>query len=95
MSTLKILIIGSNGFFGKNIKKLLQTKACEFIYLDRKNVDVSDKIRLNQTFQEINPDVVIHCCGIIGSSHSNKEKNQLDILNTNILLNMNILFWQN
>lgn len=91
MSILKILIIGSNGFFGKNIKILLQNKNCEIICLDRKMVDVLDKVRLNQMFQEIKPDVVINCCGIIGSSHSNKEKNQLDILNTNILLNMNIL----
>ena len=90
MSILKILIIGSNGFFGKNIKILLQNKNYELICLDRKNVDVLDKVRLNQKFQEIKPDVVINCCGIIGSSHSNKEKKQLDILNTNILLNMNI-----
>ena len=91
MSTLKILILGTNGFFGKSIKNLLKKDNYDFIYLERKDVDILDKINLHKKFQEIKPDIVIHCCGIIGSSESNKKKDQFMIFNNNIELNINIL----
>jgi len=90
MSILKILILGSNGFFGKSIKNLMQNKNYHLFFLERKDLDFLNKDLLNNKFQEIKPDIVIHCCGIIGSSESNKKKDQLSILNNNILLNINI-----
>jgi len=90
MKILKILILGSNGFFGKSIKNLFKNEKYDFFYLERKDVDFLEKNQLNNKFQEIMPDIVIHCCGIIGSSESNKEVDQLYILNTNIILNVNI-----
>jgi nucleoside-diphosphate-sugar epimerase len=91
MNILKILILGSNGFFGKNIKFLLKNDNYDLHYLERKDIDILDKQKLNELFTTFRPDVVINCCGMIGSSESNKEMNQYEILNTNVELNMNIL----
>ena len=87
----KILILGSNGFFGKNLKKLLKCSDMDLYYIERKDVDILDKEKLMLIFSNITPDIVINCCGLIGSSESNKFLNQFTILNTNLLLNINIL----
>ena len=87
----KILILGSNGFFGKNLKYLLDCSDYDFIFTERKDVDVLQNDKLEELFDTIRPAIVIHCCGMIGSSESNKSLNQFNIFNTNISLNMNIL----
>jgi len=85
----KILILASNGFLGSNIKKYFEK---EKVYcLNRKIVDFRDKELLNGYFKEIQPDIVINCAGIVGSSEKNKGSNDYDVLNENILLNINIL----
>ena len=73
----KILILGSNGFFGKNLKKLLKCSDRDLIYIERKDIDILDKEKLNQVFNNLQPSVVINCCGLIGSSESNKLIDQL------------------
>jgi len=88
---IKILILGSNGFFGKNFKDLLQNKNYELCYIERKDIDISDKDKLNNLFSIFKPSVVIHCCGIIGSSEYNKNRDQFEIFIDNLRLNTNIL----
>jgi nucleoside-diphosphate-sugar epimerase len=88
---IKILILGSNGFFGKNLKKSLRNDIYEYFYLERKYIDILNKEQLQQLFISFNPNIVINCCGMIGSSKSNTELFQYDILNTNLQLNINIL----
>lgn len=88
---IKILILGCNGFFGKNLKLLLRNEEYVFYYLDRQTVDIQNLSQLNDVFLTFKPDVVINCSGVIGSSESNKESDQLFILNTNITININVL----
>jgi nucleoside-diphosphate-sugar epimerase len=86
----KILILASTSFIGKNIKKYLEKKYTIFC-VDRKQVDFRNQELLKETIQEINPEIVINCCGIVGSSIKNKNLHDYDILNENIILNANIL----
>jgi len=86
----KILILGGSGFFGKNLKYLLECINYEFIFLNRNDIDVLNAEKLDTVFDTINPDIVINCCGMIGSSESNKSLKQTDILNLNLILNINI-----
>lgn len=88
---IKILILGCNGFFGKNLKLLLTNKEYILYYLDRQTVDIQNLCQLNDVFVTFKPDIVINCSGLIGSSESNKELDQLFILNTNIIININVL----
>ena len=62
----------------------------ELIFLDRNNIDVLNSEKLHKVFATINPDIIINCCGMIGSSESNKSLNQSDIFNVNLILNINI-----
>jgi len=88
---IKILILGCNGFFGKNLKLLLKNENYTFCYLDRQSVDVQNLSQLNNIFVNLNPDIVINCCGLIGSSEANKNLDQEFILNINMILNINVL----
>jgi nucleoside-diphosphate-sugar epimerase len=88
----KILILGSNGFIGKNLKHLFEKNNTYDLYcLERKDFDISDKQKLNELFIKLKPNIVLNCCGIIGSSETNKKMNQYDILSANMELNTNII----
>ena len=92
MNSKKILILGSNGFIGKNIKNIfVNTHLLEFIYLERKDVDFLNVEQLNTFFKKNSPTIVINCSGIVGSSEKNKKSNDFEIFHTNLILNMNIL----
>ena len=86
----KILILASTSFIGKNIKKYFEKKYTVF-YINRKDVDFKNELLLKNAIKEIDPEIVINCCGIVGSSVKNKSLYDYDILNENIILNANIL----
>jgi len=86
----KILILASTSFIGKNIKKYLE-KSYTIFCINRKDVDFKNEELLKNAIKEIDPEIVINCCGIVGSSVKNKNIHDYDILNENILLNTNIL----
>ena len=87
---IKILILGANGFLGKNFKNLFENTDYDLLCVERKNIDVSDKEKLKNLFISFKPDVVINCCGTVGSSESNKQKDQFDIFVSNLIINTNI-----
>ena len=91
----KILILGSNGFIGKNLKNNLKNSDedtnYEFIYLTKEKIDLKNKMALKNYMEWKKPNIVINASGVIGSSLLNKEKNEYIIFNENILILMNIL----
>jgi len=86
----KILILASTSFIGKNIKKYFENKYTIFS-IDRGDVDFKNGELLKSVIEKIDPEIIINCCGIVGSSVKNKNFNDFDILNENIILNTNIL----
>jgi len=92
----KILIIGSNGFIGKNLKNNLKKKdkdnrSYEYCYLTREKVDLKDKLALKKYMDIEKPNIVINASGVVGSSILNEEKNNNDIFDENVFILMNIL----
>ena len=91
----KILIIGSNGFIGKNLKNHLKVNYgknnYEYCYLTREKVDLKDKVALKKYIHLNKPNIVINASGVVGSSMLNQEKNNNFIFDENVLILMNIL----
>lgn len=87
----KILILASTSFIGQNIKKYFEKKNYDIHILNKRNVNFMNKDLLHENIKNINPEIVINCCGIVGSSIKNKSFNDFDILNENIILNTNVL----
>ena len=88
----KILILASTSFIGKNIKKYFENKKYTNLYfLSRSDCNFKNIEKLQQHISKIDPEIVINCCGIVGSSVKNNNMENFDILNDNILLNANVL----
>ena len=98
MEKKKILILGSSGFIGQNLKKLFSKKDSEttenkyFIYFsNKKEVDILQKEKLDDLYYKIKPNIVINASGIVGSSIYNSDLNDYEIFSKNMQIQMNIL----
>lgn len=77
----KIIVTGGSGFIGSYVVDELVSRGHEIISVDRsmnwKNdkaryleLDVTNKIRVENIFNEVKPDLVIHLAGILGTSET-------------------------
>lgn len=56
----KIVVIGANGQLGSDLVKVLQDENIDLIALSRKDLDVTNKINVDQLFTRLKPDIVIN-----------------------------------
>ena len=56
-----ILITGSNGQLGTELRHLLDEKRIAYVATDAAEMDITDKNVVDIIFQEVNPTVVYHC----------------------------------
>ena len=64
----KILVLGGNGFMGKNIQKAFENSDYEMFYESRRtNFDLSDYECSLRKLKEINPDIIIFAAAHVGS----------------------------
>ena len=91
----KILILGSNGFIGQNIKNLFNNEnhlnKFTIFSVSRTEMDVMQKEKLDTFFDEIKPEIVINATGIVGSSLKNSSLNEYEIFSNNQIMQTNIL----
>lgn len=91
----KILIIGSNGFIGKNLKNNLkknyENNNYEYCYLTREEVDLKNKMALENYMNIEKPNIIMNASGVVGSSMLNQEKNNNIIFDENVLILKNIM----
>lgn len=68
---LKILITGSNGMVGRNIVEF--SKASEYTLLtpSSNELNLLDKISVDNYIRANKPDMIIHCAGIVGGIQAN------------------------
>ncbi len=68
---MKILILGSNGFFGRAIKNRLKlNKKNKILVLTKsKNFDFTDLNKLEKFYLKNKPEIIINCAGYGGSIH--------------------------
>jgi len=85
----KILILGSNGFLGKNLKKNFPDALTSD---DRSLLDLRNCTDVLRAFQQWQPEIVIHCAGVVGSSESNRSVPAFDVFHDNVTIDTNVLF---
>lgn len=86
----KILILGSNGFLGKRICKLLNQKNIKFIKSSRKNCDLSNYFKTEKYLKNLKPQIVINCAAFVGGIHFSRLF-PYEVLFKNINLSTNIV----
>lgn len=75
-----ILITGSNGQLGKELKKLLAEKDMAYVAAGSQELDITDKIAVHQFISELQPTVIYHCAAYTAvdmAEDEGKERNQL------------------
>lgn len=67
---MKILVIGGNGFVGKNVTAVLRRKGHEVSPMSRRNgLDLMDTSSVRTVLERIMPDAIFNCAAHVGSVH--------------------------
>lgn len=82
----KVLVTGGTGFVGKN----LQVEKPNWIYLSRKDCDLTERQAVRELFEYHKPDAIVHLAGRVGGIKDN-EANQASFLYLNTLINTNVI----
>jgi GDP-L-fucose synthase len=87
---MKILILGSRGFFGKNLVNALKNTEHKIVALSRRDgLDLADYHSTQSYLQAIKPDVIYNCAAHVGGLHY-VAKLPADILTDNLLMSLNL-----
>jgi GDP-L-fucose synthase len=87
----KIVLIGGDGFLGKNLQEVFKTdKNYETYSLSRRNgYDLMEKNKIKDFLINFNPDFIINCAAYVGSLDY-VNNHPADIISYNILLGLNL-----
>ncbi len=72
---IKVLITGSNGQLGNELKELADSYALfEFIFTDLPELDITSETAVNQFFKIHNPDVILNCAAYTAVDKAEQEE---------------------
>lgn len=80
---MKVCVLGSNGFIGKNLLRDM-----DWVSVTRRELDLMDQYAVEKYFNEHKYDVVIHCA-VVGGSRLKKDEG--DVIYKNILMFENVI----
>ncbi len=86
---MKIFLTGSTGMVGKNLLKVLN-KNYEVICTTSKSLNLLDFKKTKKFITKTNPDIVIHCAGLVGGIEFNRLNN-FNSLNQNLEIGKNLI----
>jgi dTDP-4-dehydrorhamnose reductase len=79
---MKILITGSNGQLGNEIKELAGSHPhYQFQYTDVNELDIADPVKVSQYFESHSPDVVINCAAYTAVDKAETDKDLAYLVN--------------
>ena len=86
---MRILVFGSNGLVGSNVKNVLLETSNECLFSSREDTDLFDLNSTLQTIKKFQPNIIINCAARVGVINAN-DKNRTIFLLENLKINMNI-----
>ena len=87
----KILVTGGSGMVGKNLVEFLQKSSDYKIFFPtRKEFNLLNQNQVNLYLQNLSPDIIIHCAGLVGGIQANINK-PYSFLYENIMMGANII----
>ena len=70
----RVLLTGSSGFVGKNLKPMLEDTGCVLFAPSRNDFDLLDQSAVRQMMKVARPEIVIHLAALSGGIMDNKKK---------------------
>lgn len=97
METIKdkeIIILGSTGFFGKNLREVLIEKGYKNVHdeIGSQNFDFTRQDEVRDFFKGRHYDVIINCLGYVGGIGLNKE-HPAEMIYSNLQMNLNAIHY--
>ncbi|PSW03856.1 GDP-L-fucose synthase family protein [Photobacterium lipolyticum] len=68
---MKIFLTGGTGMVGRNISALAEQKGYQVYAPGRNELDLSSMSAVQNYLSELQPDIVIHCAGLVGGIQAN------------------------
>ncbi len=75
---MSILITGSNGQLGTELRHLLDEKGIAYVGTDVKELDITNKNQVNDYFSKLQPTIVFHCAAYTAVDKAEDEGKELD-----------------
>ena len=78
---INILITGSSGQVGSEIKDLSLEYNYNFLFTNRNNLDIADKKKIEEFVSKNNVDVIINCAAYTAVDKAEEEKDLVELVN--------------
>ena len=86
-----VLVTGGSGMVGKNLLEYLKKKTSyEVISPTSFEMDLLNNASVKENLLKYNPEVVIHCAGLVGGIQANIEK-PFSFLSINMQMGLNLI----
>tara|TARA_B110000971_G_C20007934_1_gene500141 strand:- start:396 stop:1310 length:915 start_codon:yes stop_codon:yes gene_type:complete len=87
---MKVFVTGGSGMVGRNIVEYLTKLGLEVLYPTSKEINLLDKEALRMFLQKNEPEMIIHCAGLVGGIQANIN-NPASFLYENTQMGLNII----
>ena len=87
---MRILVFGSNGLVGANLKGVLNQTSHQNFFSVRKDTNLFNYEETSNLIKDFNPDVIVNCAARVGGIVAN-DKNRTEFLLENLKININVL----
>ena len=87
---MRILVFGSNGLVGANLKDVLNQTSHQNFFSTRKDTNLFNYEETSNLIKDFNPDVIVNCAARVGGIVAN-DKNRTEFLLENLKININVL----
>ena len=77
----KILVTGSNGQLGSELRELSSEYAHRFVFTDRDTLDITDSTALEKLLKEESIDTIINCAAYTAVDKAEEEQDTVDTIN--------------
>lgn len=78
---LNVLVTGSNGQLGNEIKELSKNYSYNFFFTDRNNIDITSKDNIKAFCQTNNINVIINCAAYTAVDKAESDETNADLIN--------------
>ena len=87
---IKVFVTGGSGMVGRNVVEHLKNIGVEVLYPTSREVNLLDKEALKMFIQKNEPEMIIHCAGLVGGIQANIN-NPVSFLHENTQMGFNII----